>query len=266
MLVLSRSQSDRISFPALGISIEVVKVAGNRTSLGIDAPKQIRIVRDELLTEEESNQLDAARSGADTSSNSARHELRNQINRAVLHLRLAEKLFELGQIDQGMQSLSSGLATLSELESGKETDRSRTVNKVDEDKCEFGLGPVDARVLLVDDDENERVLMASYLRRCGMEVIEAGDGLQALYALSQTPRPEAVLLDMKMPNLDGPRTVNRIRSSSAYPSLPIFAVTGESIEDSELSIGEDGVDGWFRKPVNVEQIVAAIKECRAEAE
>ncbi len=267
MLVLSRSTSDRISFPSLGISIEVLKVAGNRASLGIDAPKHVRVIRDELLDEDSTRQLEDARTESAGESDS-RHEYRNRLNRALLSLNLAGKLIEQGETEQGLAALSSGLSGLSQLEaSGSNQRSSLTPPKSEQGAASTisgdGFGEVDARVLLVDDDENERVLMASYLRRSGIEVTEASDGLQALYALAKDPKPDAVLLDMKMPNLDGPRTVNRIRSSTSYPNLPIYAVTGESAESLGMEVGTLGVNGWFRKPIDIEQVIAAIKESAA---
>jgi len=72
MLVLSRGTSDRISFPSLGISIEVLKLAGNRARIGIDAPKQIRVVRDELLSESDTQELELSRSRIAATSDAMR--------------------------------------------------------------------------------------------------------------------------------------------------------------------------------------------------
>lgn len=281
MLVLSRGQNDRIVFPALGISVEVLKVRGSKASLGIEAPKDIKIVRHELLSDDDVVEQASALRGdisdkdASQSARDLRHEFRNQINQATLKLQLAAKLLAQGKTDVGLSTMSAGIAELHAINGsaksnpatasagGTEGDAGDRAMTLAEAKATFDVQqPQDGRrVLLVDDDDNERTLMASYLKRCGMDVEEASDGLKALYALSKTQQPDVVLLDMNMPNLDGRATIERIRTCSQHPNVPVFAVTGDSFDDSGISIGEDGLTGWFQKPVQVDEIIDAIDQC-----
>ena len=258
MLVLSRGLNDRIVFPSLGISVEVLKVNGSRTALGVDAPKDIRVIRHELLDEEQGS-YDKVKMDAGNSV----HEVRNQVNRATLKLQLAARFFAAGQTDKGLATMSEGMAELGAIDQGVKHDlKPASEMTLAEAKSTFTVDNPDARrVLLVDDDANERTLMASYLKHCGLEVEEAADGLKALYALTKPSAPHVVLMDMNMPNLDGPATVQRIRQCSAYPNVPVFAVTGQPIEETGLTISSEGVTGWFQKPVQVDQIVAAIEDC-----
>jgi carbon storage regulator CsrA len=265
MLVLSRGENDRIVFPSLGISVEVLKVKGSRASIGIDAPKSIRVIRHELL--DESDALGAPAAADDEEMRRIRHEFRNHINRATLKLQLAAKLFARGDVEQGLAKMSSGIADLSTISDAGGDAATRPSDDLPTSLAEAkATFQVDAtvpsrRVLLVDDDANERTLMASYLKSCGLAVDQASDGLKALYALSQRDKPDVVLLDMNMPNLGGRETVRRIRTCSSMPKIPVFAVTGESFEHAGLDIGEDGVTGWFQKPVQVEEIVDCIRQC-----
>lgn len=260
MLVLSRGPNDRIVFPSLGISVEVLKINGSRAALGIDAPKDIRVIRHELLDEEENSYRKT-----ETNGKNPVHEVRNQVNRATLKLQLAARFFASGQTDKGLASMSEGMTELGAIDQGVEQDlKPAGEMTLAEAKSTFTIdNPDSRRVLLVDDDANERTLMASYLRHCGLDVEEASDGLKALYALTQPTLPDVVLLDMNMPNLDGPATVQRIRQCSAHPNVPVFAVTGQPIEETGLTISDEGVTGWFQKPVQVDQIVAAIHGCVA---
>lgn len=274
MLVLSRGENDRIVFPSLGISIEVLKVKGSRTSLGIDAPKSVRVVRQELMTDANLAEMAAISNGkASDSSSQFQHDLRNAINRATLKLQLATKLFERGQIDAGLASLSAGISELSRLNDAGTAVPSASAEPLlgryhpstavadPPSSYETSATSTCSRVLLVDDDVNERTLMASYLRRCGIEVLEAGDGLQALYLLSGKVQPDVILMDMNMPNMGGRQTIERIRHSSQNPNVPVFAVTAEAIETAGVDIDEKGVTAWFQKPVQVDQIVEAIQRC-----
>jgi CheY-like chemotaxis protein len=78
--------------------------------------------------------------------------------------------------------------------------------------------------------------------------------------LAQPLRPDVVLLDMKMPRFDGPKTVAAIRENPDYQALRIFAVTGTDRGDTALELGPAGVNRWFRKPIDPEQLVHAIQE------
>lgn len=259
MLVLSRGENDRIVFPTLGISVEVLKVKGSRASIGIDAPKSVRVVRHELMTDEDSTKPLREQDSEETQR--LRHEFRNHINRATLKLQLAAKMLSAGNTPQGLTYLTAGIAELSAIsnEAGQVKMPERMTLAESKATFEISGAPKGKRVLLVDDDPNERALMASYLGKCGLQVEQASDGLKALYALSHNRQPDVVLLDMNMPNLGGRETVERIRKCSQHPNVPVFAVTGESFDQSGVSIGDEGVTAWFQKPVQVDEIVDAIE-------
>lgn len=268
MLVLSRGKNDRIVFPSLGISIEVTKVNGSRASLGIEAPKHIRVLRHELMDGETAEEF--AGFGSDSGLDEAKriqHEHRNKINRAALRLQLAAKMLSRGDNDTALANMLAGIAELNTINEASPSAAMKTGQEMTlaEAKATFTCDANEDshRVLLVDDDVNERALMSSYLRRCGLTVDEAGDGLQALYTLSKTKQPDVILMDMNMPNLDGKGTIERIRQFSVNPTIPVFAVTAEPMEDTGITISDEGVTGWFRKPVQVDEIVDAIELCVA---
>ncbi|MBB3210478.1 CheY-like chemotaxis protein [Rhodopirellula rubra] len=224
-------------------------------------PKDIRVIRHELQDDAELACFQA-KSAADTRV----HDLRNQVNRAMLKLQLAGKYFAAGRTEKGLVNMSEGMAELGAIDQDLTQQQKKPAGKFSlaEAKATFTIdNPKARRVLLVDDDANERTLMASYLKQCGLEVEEATDGLKALYALTKPTLPDVVLMDMNMPNLDGPETVKRIRQCSAHRSVPVFAVTGQPIEETGLSISDNGVTGWFQKPVQVDAIVEAIYGCVA---
>src|SRR5207247_7632458 len=82
------------------------------------------------------------------------------------------------------------------------------------------------KALLVEDNPQERELMALFLRSEGLDVDTAGDGCDALDYLKARGRPDVVLLDMGLPRLDGPATLRKIRQDPACAGLKIFAVSG----------------------------------------
>ncbi len=246
MLVLSRGRNDKVVFPTLGITVEILRVVGNKVRLGIEAPKDIAVLRDELVGSDSTRAADANQAAK---SDRFTHSVRNRLQKATLGLRLLQRMLEAGQADDSEPTIFKIFNELKSLEEefcgSTDASLSTTGGKV-------------RRALLVEDDVNESELLAGYLRLSGFHVDTAIDGLQAMVHLSANDRPDVVLLDMKMPRFDGRQTVSAIRQNPDYQSLRIFAVTGTEQADAEVTIGPQGVDRWFRKPVDPEQLVDAI--------
>lgn len=107
------------------------------------------------------------------------------------------------------------------------------------------------KLLIVDDDEAFRGL---YRRRLSgsYEVVETGDPEQAL-ALALEYRPDAILLDLRMPKFDGFELCRNFRSLSYTSSLPIFVITGQS-GNYKKECETLGVSGYFEKPIDFEKL------------
>lgn len=249
MLVLSRGPQDKIVFPNLGITVEILRVDGHRVRVGVDAPKDIRILRHEL-TETLNGEL---QSEAEREAESKRtHELRNRLNGAQLSLSLMEKQLDRGMHDEALASLHSAIHEIDQLDGSAKTKAS--------DDSVGELANSIPRALLVEDDSNECELLAGYLRMSGYEVETAQDGLQAMVQLARRDRPDVVLLDMHMPRMDGPKTVKSIRLNPDYSGVKLFAVTGSQPEEMNVEIGPRGVDRWFQKPIRPQELVDSLND------
>ena len=112
---------------------------------------------------------------------------------------------------------------------------------------------------MVEDDDNERELLAGYLRMSGFEVDTAADGLQAMVRLTEHA-PDVVLLDMRMPRFDGRKTVSAIRSNPDFRGLKLFAVSGCDPDEMNVTLGPNGVDRWFSKPLDPKTLVDALRD------
>ncbi len=250
MLVLSRRPNEKVVFPNLGISVQVIRVAGQAVRLGIDAPPEIRVLREEVADAEA--EFDGI---PPVLSRRLRHELRNRLNTASLSLQVLNRRLELGQADDLEPTLLKVFDELQaidgELQSSAESDRDRQ--------------PKRRRALVVEDNANESELLAAYLRLSGYEVDTVDDGLKAIAYLKQNERPDAVLLDMGMPRLDGPKTITSIRCESKWQGLKLFAVSGADRRELGVRLGPRGVDRWFAKPVNASQLVREINRELEEA-
>ena len=111
------------------------------------------------------------------------------------------------------------------------------------------------RILVVDDDEDIRILLRELLGRAGYRVEEAADGRAALRQLYETP-PALVLLDVSMPELDGYQTLERIRDLSEVPVIMLTARTQELERVRGLA---SGADDYVSKPFGRQELLARIQ-------
>ncbi|WP_371366751.1 Transcriptional regulatory protein SrrA [Sporomusa rhizae] len=110
-------------------------------------------------------------------------------------------------------------------------------------------------VLIVDDEQPIRELLALYLTREGFTVTEAADGAQALIK-HQEKKPDLILLDIMMPVLDGLEVCRQIRK---FSEIPIIMLTSRA-EDDDRILGLDiGADDYVTKPFNPREVVARVK-------
>ena len=111
------------------------------------------------------------------------------------------------------------------------------------------------RILVVDDDDDIRILLRELLGRAGYRVEEAANGRAALRQLFETP-PSLVLLDVTMPELDGYQTLERIRDLSDVPVIMLTARTQELERVRGLA---SGADDYVSKPFGRQELLARIQ-------
>ena len=243
MLVLSRKESDRIVFPTLGITVEVLRIQGNTTRIGIDAPADVPVFRHEIAD---------LNSFAFTSDEDPTQQVRRLVHAVRGRLDVASEL--LNAIHQHLDG--SGNEAAQELIVGvfnelRVLDREASEAVDTPDKCL-------ARALLVEDDANERGLLASYLQLRGIETTTAADGQDAIDFLSLHAAPDVVLLDMNMPRCDGRRLVTTLRADRSMQSVKLIAVSGTDPQTLGVPYGPRGIDRWFPKPVDPERLIDGI--------
>ena len=108
--------------------------------------------------------------------------------------------------------------------------------------------------LVVDDDDNERELLAGFLRMCDYRVRTAVDGLDAITKLRGNQVPNVILLDMQMPRCDGKSFLQQIRSLADLDPVHVFVISAST--PAELGLSErDGYTHWFHKPLDPRRIV-----------
>jgi HAMP domain-containing protein/CheY-like chemotaxis protein/signal transduction histidine kinase len=114
-------------------------------------------------------------------------------------------------------------------------------------------------VLLVDDDARNIFALSSVLERRGMEVLTATTGNEAIAVLNSREDVAIVLMDIMMPGMDGYETIHEIRAKPAFRRLPILALTAKAMKGDREKCLEAGASDYLAKPVNVEQLLSALR-------
>jgi HAMP domain-containing protein/CheY-like chemotaxis protein/signal transduction histidine kinase len=114
-------------------------------------------------------------------------------------------------------------------------------------------------VLLVDDDARNIFALSSVLERRGMEVLTATTGSEAIAVLNSREDVAIVLMDIMMPGMDGYETIQEIRSKPAFRRLPILALTAKAMKGDREKCLDAGASDYLAKPVNVEQLLSALR-------
>ncbi len=118
---------------------------------------------------------------------------------------------------------------------------------------------VGRKVLLVDDDSRNIFALSSVLERRGMRVLTSTTGSEAIELIESTPDLAIVLMDIMMPEMDGYRTIEKIRRSPAHRRLPIIALTAKAMKGDREKCLEAGASDYLAKPVNTEQLLSSLR-------
>lgn len=111
------------------------------------------------------------------------------------------------------------------------------------------------RALVVDDSRAMRMILARVLRERGCDVVEAGDGREALAALSSGALPDVALIDWNMPVMNGLELVEAVRREPAYQGMRLVMVTTESESTQVVRALEAGADEYLFKPFTPDAVV-----------
>lgn len=115
-----------------------------------------------------------------------------------------------------------------------------------------------ARILLVEDNEMNRDMLSRRLNRRGFEVLIAEDGGLAV-SMTQTERPDLVLMDMSLPVIDGWEATRRLKADPETAGIPIIALTAHAMESDRERALEVGCDDYDSKPVDLPRLLGKIE-------
>lgn len=115
------------------------------------------------------------------------------------------------------------------------------------------------RILLIEDNENNRYLATFLLEARGWQVVHAADGARGL-ALAAQVAPALILLDIQLPEMDGYEVARRLRADAALAQIPIVAVTSYAMARDRDAALAAGCDGYIEKPIDPESFVATVEQ------
>jgi two-component system cell cycle response regulator DivK len=117
-------------------------------------------------------------------------------------------------------------------------------------------------ILIVEDDEKSRKLVRDVLTFKGYEIVEAETGEEGV-RLAQERRPSLVLMDIRLPGIDGVQALGRLRTEVATRGIPVMAMTASVMTNDRQKVLDAGFDAFQSKPIKIKDFVAAVEQLLA---
>ncbi len=121
----------------------------------------------------------------------------------------------------------------------------------------------EAKILIVDDDQDIRRLLGHRLKSDGYEPVFAGDAITAVNA-ARKEAPDLILLDLGLPAGDGRIVMERLRAMPALEGIPIIIITARDLGAERQSLGRSGAYALFQKPFDHDALLVAIRSALGE--
>lgn len=115
------------------------------------------------------------------------------------------------------------------------------------------------RILVIEDNEDNRRIVRDLLTSVGYEIIEAITGAEGVDAAAEQ-HPDLILMDIQLPGMDGYEATRRIKATPALNDIPIIAVTSYALSGDDVKAFEAGCDGYVSKPFSPRALLGKIRE------
>lgn len=116
-----------------------------------------------------------------------------------------------------------------------------------------------ARILIVEDNDDNMVLVRDVLTSRGYTVIEAVDGQQGL-DLAQSERPDLIIMDLSLPLVDGWTVVRQLKADPELRRIPVVALTAHAMVGDREKALDAGCDDYLAKPIRLALLIGKVKE------
>jgi two-component system cell cycle response regulator DivK len=115
------------------------------------------------------------------------------------------------------------------------------------------------RILVVEDQEDNRQILRDLLTNAGYEMLVAEDGVQALEQ-AEKHRPDLILMDIQLPVLDGYEATRRLKANPELKAIPIIVITSYALSGDEEKARAAGCDAYVAKPFSPRALLAKMRE------
>lgn len=115
------------------------------------------------------------------------------------------------------------------------------------------------RILVVEDQDDNRRILRDLLTSAGFELIEATTGEEGVRS-AETGRPDLILMDIQMPVLDGYEATRRIKANADLRHIPIIVVTSYALSGDDVKARTAGADDYVTKPFSPRELLAKIRQ------
>lgn len=258
MLVLTRRENERIVLPTLQTSIQVVRIAGSTVRLGIEAPPEVPVLREELLhalehgtqkLQDPACQQEFRREEIpcrNPSESEGRVDYEKLLDCVAVAFELLETQLSRGQMDAARETIRKALfhvaAARRELRPAHATGETGRESPSQKERV----------ALVVQNLKKSHRPIAPVLERAGYKVRVVANGCQALDYLAHHSRPELIILDFddadaarKTP-CDTVRALQEIRQNPGLKGVKVIALGSRSPAELQVTIGPFGVDQWVQ--------------------
>ena len=118
--------------------------------------------------------------------------------------------------------------------------------------------PTGQKLLLVEDNEDNRIIYSTVLRHIGYVVVEAHDGNEAV-AAARREKPDLILMDISIPGMDGWEATRVLRADEATRHIPIIALTAHALPDDRERAQAVGFNAYLAKPIEPRAVAAEVE-------
>jgi two-component system, cell cycle response regulator DivK len=115
------------------------------------------------------------------------------------------------------------------------------------------------RILVVEDQEDNRRIVRDLLTSVGYEIVEAVTGEEGV-SVAEAQAPDLILMDIQLPGIDGYEATRRIKANTALHQIPVIAVTSYALSGDDVKAFEAGCDAYVSKPFSPRALLAKIRE------
>ena len=115
------------------------------------------------------------------------------------------------------------------------------------------------KILLVEDNEDNRLVYRTILDHFGFTVLEAADGEEGIRR-ARADQPDLILMDVSIPKIDGWEATRQLKADPSTASIPIIALTAHALATDRAKAQEAGCDGYLAKPVEPRKVVEEVRK------